>query len=294
MKLKDHFGTLEGVYILYTLGYASMKTSLSKALLHLLRPIVRLCVKHGVKVDEVESVLKTLFIEEAKNYLSLVNEGVSVSKISIMTGLQRPAVGEIMRQNLSHNRSRATNLIMKVIGAWQTNPNFTTSAGKPRVLAFEGKQSEFSNLVSSVSQALNPYTVLYELERAKLVEKGPRGLKLLSKSFLSNQDVEKSLEFLSYDIADLTAAVEENIHERTNPLNHHLTTEYDNIPEDKIIEIKLSLLEEGEKFHSKIRSLLSSFDCDLNNSINSSGTIRVALCSFARCEPIRKASGEIQ
>lgn len=274
-----------------------MKASLEKALQHLLRPIVRLCVRYAVKVVDVESVLKTLFVQEAKAHLKSNSETESVSKISVMTGIQRPAVNEILNEMTNSLEPRSTNLLMKVIGAWQTKPGFTTSHGKPRVLQFEGKQSEFAKLVLSVSQALNPYTVLYELERAKLIEKGSRGLKLLSQSFISNLDTEQSLQFLSSDIADLTAAVDENLQQGTSPINHHLTTEYDNIPADKEKEIRHTLFQEGEKFHAKIRSILSLYDRDIISrkpNIKTSQSIRVALCSFARCEPIKSEVGEIQ
>lgn len=274
-----------------------MKASLEKALQHLLRPIVRLCVRYAVKIVDVEMVLKTLFIQEAKEQLRLNGEIESVSKISVMTGIQRPAVNEILKSNLKDSEPRSTNLLMKIIGAWQTKPDFTTTQGKPRVLQFEGKQSEFAKLVLSVSQALNPYTVLYELERAKLIEKGSRGLKLLSKSFISNLDTEQSLQFLSSDIADLTAAVDENLQKGASPVNHHLTTEYDNIPQEKEDEVRLALLEEGEKFHARIRTLLSGYDRDMNSSKSynkNSSAMRVALCSFARCEPIKVGVREIQ
>jgi hypothetical protein len=257
------------------------KISIEKALPYLLRPIVRLCVRYAVKFHDVESALKELFVAEAKNHLLQLGQANSLSKISIMTGLQRPAVKAYL------NKSRVPSgesLLNKVIGAWVTKDKFITSHGAPRVLTVDGKSSQFASLVYSVSQSLNPYTVLFELERANLVRRTPKGIQLLSNSFNSRHDIEQSLKYLASDISDLAATIEHNITSTTTTPNHHLTTEYDNIPANKLDKIKSILLIEGDKIHRKIRKILSKFDCDISGASYNKESIRVSFCSFATSE----------
>lgn len=261
--------------------------SLEKTLPHLFRPIIRLCLRHAIKIGTIEAIIKKLLVEEAATYLKQTGEPQSVSRISVMTGLQRPAVASLLET--PDEESGAPSLMTKVIGAWQTKKPYLTAASQPRILEFEGKKSEFAKLVASVSTALNPYTVLYELERAKLVERAPRGLKLLAKSFISRHDVEQSLKFLGTDLTDLVASVEENIADTSAPVaHHHLTTEYDAIPVEKEAEVKTLLLEEGEKMHAKLRNLLSSYDKGEPGKKEQSKMMRVAFCSFSRCDRVRK------
>ena len=257
------------------------KATIEKALPHLLRPIVRLCVKYAVKFHDVESTLKELFIQEAKNHLQHLGQVNSLSKISIMTGLQRPVVKTLINLN---QLPASESLLSKVIGAWVTKEKFITSHGTPRILSVDGKSSQFASLVSSVSQALNPYTVLFELERANLVKRTPKGLQLLSSSFNTRHDIEQSLKYLASDISDLAATIEHNINSISSKPNHHLTTEYDNIPANKLDKIRSILLIEGDKIHRRIRKILSKFDSDITGASHSGQTIRVSFCSFATSE----------
>jgi hypothetical protein len=258
------------------------KVSIEKALPFLLKPIVRLCVRYAVKFHDVEAQFKELFVQEAKNHLNEIDEQISISKISIMTGLQRPLVKSLIDKKQS---MLGESLLNKVIGAWTTKKKFITSQGTPRVLSVDGKLSEFASLVYSVSQALNPYTVLFELERAKLVERTQKGITLTSNCFVSRHDIDQSLQFLASDITDLAKTIEFNINSVDCIPHHHLTTEYDNIPIDKADKIKSILLIEGDKIHKKIRKILSKFDKDLNDSPNcDQKSIRVSFSSFASSE----------
>ena len=258
------------------------RATIEKTLPRLLRGVVRLCVRYGVKIGDVERALKPLFVEEATALLRADGESINASRLSVLTGLQRPAITQIMDDDKPRETSTGVSLVMKVVGAWQSKGEFTTSNGKPRVLGVEGKQSEFADLVFSVSGALNPYTVLRELERAKLVERTPRGLRLLSSSFVVHEDVELGLQFLASDLEDLTTSVEENLNRGQEPVNHHLTTEYDRIPTAVAEEVRQLLLEEGHKVHARVRGLVAPYDKDISGESGREKTVRVSFCSFSR------------
>lgn len=246
------------------------KADTENALPELLRPIVSLCIRFGIKFVDLEKVLKRLFVHEAEKQVGRD----SISKLSVMTGIQRPQVQKLLLSPI--NEIKSSNLIMSVIDKWSSKKPFCTKGGKAKILNFEGKKSEFAELVRSVSKNLNPYTVLFELERSKLVVKTPKGLKLLSNSFIANSSAEKGFNFLSSDLGDLVASVVENLDNPGTTPNHHLTTEYMSIPTEKETELKKLLLREGEKIHLKLRRLFSRSE---NKSRN---RMRVAFCSFVR------------
>lgn len=243
----------------------------------LFRPLVRLCVRHGIRIGDVEEVLKILFVSEAKRNIVESKGEFSVSRVAAMTGIQRPAVTELLGKDIPAKRTQS--LMMKILGAWQSKRAFTTAYGRPRVLSIEGKDSEFASLVRSVSQDLNPYTILFELERNKLIEKTSTGARLLSSSFAVRQDVGEGLKYLASDLSDLLEAVESNL-VGAGPPHHHLTTEYDSIPISKIPSVQKAVLKEGEKLHGRIRKILAAADSDLNGKGKDSDPVRVAFCSF--------------
>ena len=136
---------------------------LQKVIPGLLRPVVRFCLNHSVKLGDVIDQLKVTFVRMATEELERRGESVSASRLSVLTGVHRKDISMIL--NDSAGRRESKSVISKVLGAWQGQKRFLDKNARPRVLTVEGKESEFSDLVRKVSVDLNPYTVLFELER---------------------------------------------------------------------------------------------------------------------------------
>lgn len=253
------------------------------ALRALLRPVVRFCLRHSLQLPDVLEAAKSVFLEVAKKEMESTQLPVNVSRLSVMTGIQRREVMRLLRRK--DEIPPYPNLISRVIGQWRHDSRFSTNPGKPRVLEAEGKQSEFSDLVRSVSKDLNPYTVLFELERMDYIERVRGGLKLRASLYIPQGDVKQSFTLLSDDCADLISAVEENVFANPAIANLHLKTQFDNIYEDAIPEIREWVLREGSLFHEKIRKFLSQFDKDLNQAVSErTGKARIAVGAFSVVE----------
>lgn len=248
-----------------------------------LRPLVRFCMRHSIKLGDLVESLKAVYVEVAREQLADSGSEISGSRMSVMTGVHRKDVARLLDNELPARESKS--FVTRVVGAWRNSREFCGASGKPRVLSFEGKQSEFGKLVSSVSVDLNPYTVLFELERIGAVQRTRGGLKLVSRLYNPLGDKRSGFELLASDMGDLMEAVEENLQEGsagTVP-NLHIKTEYDNIPATHAVTIREWCLREGSAFHQRARNFLSQFDRDLNPSAaNGEGTIRVAVGAFSR------------
>ena len=236
-----------------------------------LSPAVRHLVRRGLKVQEIEEALKIALIEVIESELVSVGEKVNISRLSIATGLHRRDVMRLWRDEAP--RDSAANLLTKIVGEWQRNR---------KILSIEGPESEFAELVSSVSKDLNPYTVLFELERAGLIEKTSKGAKLTKPSYQpSKQNIEASLQMLNRDATDLYDAVDENIYKDEEIKNLHINTEFDNVPADQLPKIKKELLKRGAAFQSEIKKYLEQFDRDVNPSVTGEGRSRVSVGVFS-------------
>ena len=259
---------------------------LRECLVRLLRPIVKFCLSHGLKLQDVTESLKVEFIESAKSEAKRQGFPSSVSRLSVMTGVHRPDVQRLFEGRGEEREPK--NQIGRIIGQWQHDKRFTTPSGKPKTLAIQGKQSEFVDLVQSVSADLNPYTVLFELERSGLAERSKSGLKLISRLYVPKGNVESGFDLLAKDMEDLVFAVSENIFEKTENPNLHIRTEYDNIPLEYYEPIRKWLLEAGSGIHEKARDFLSKKDRDLNPELKkkseSKSGLRVIFGTFARVE----------
>lgn len=251
----------------------------------ILRPIARFCVRRCLRLQETIEILKELLVDEARQELTRVSAEVSVSRIAAMTGVHRKDVSRLLKRG--HNEEEfKVDLISRIIGCWRHDRSYCTKTGKPRLLSYEGIDSEFSELVRSVSQDLNPYAVMYELERAAAIEKTARGLRLTSRLYLIRNDSAAGFKVLSRDLDDLICAVEENVLEDPPIPNLHIRTSYNRVPIEQAEKIREWLIREGSELHARARAFLSKFDCDINHRLKpENGTARVVLTAFSWFEP---------
>lgn len=262
---------------------AQDNSHLHECLRILLKPVVRFCLRWSIGIQDWMEASKAVFIEVAQEEMESKGAKVNVSRLSVSTGIRRREVIRIFK--MGESREPNFSYASRIIGQWQSDSDFTTSRGKPRVLSYEGDESEFRELVETISTDVHPGTVLFELERIGAVERSARGLKLVLTQYSAEHDLREGYSMLAADVEDLVHSAEQNLSRNTRPNLHH-TTEYDNIPLDELPKISAWVLSEGEKFHEKARKYISKFDQDINPSKtdNADGG-RIAVTSFSRVEP---------
>lgn len=246
----------------------------------LLKPVLRLCLRHAIKLQEILEEVKLSLLELAQQEMVKLGEQINVSRLSLMTGVHRKDVIRILDQ--PQNIKQEENLLSRIIGMWKNSAEFRSISGRPKTLSTKGKNSEFAHLVRSVSRELNPYSVLFELERSAMVERSPGGIKLKAQVYVPKGDYQQSLQLLARDSEDLAEAVLENISENETVKNLHIKTEYDNISPMHLSEIKHWLLKEGDAFHERASRYLASFDKDITpGRSKEEGRARISLGSFS-------------
>lgn len=250
----------------------------------LLRPVMKFCLRHSLKLQEIIEACKITLLEVAAQELSASGKGITAGKLNIMTGVHRPDVQRLYKR--SDHVKPLENIISRVVGQWQSDHRFTTPAGRrPRDLSISGKKSEFAKLVAAVSGDLNPYTVLFELERTGLIERKEDKVRLNSHVTVVSGNVETGFRLLSQDGDDLIRSVEENMLNPPSPRNLHGRTEYTSISVKYVDQIREWFLKEGAAFHARARKFLSRYDKDINRRISSAdGEVRVTVCTFSRID----------
>jgi len=241
-------------------------------------PVAKFCLRQSLKLQDLQQALKEVLVEAAAS--SLEEEGIepSASRITLLTGVHRKDVSAIQaggKKSPSH-----TDLMTKVLGQWQEDRNFSIK-GKPRPLTCVGKESEFAELVRAINKEINPYTVMFELERAGLVEK--RGSLVLAnaREFVPVGNSRQLFKMYELDGADLLSAIEENALGSDRTKHLHLRTAFDNIPISTLPSLREWIFSEGEKFHQRARAKLARYDRDTSkNKLPNEGTARIAVTMF--------------
>ena len=249
------------------------KPDLIKHLSALLRPAVRLALRHGGSVQELIECLKLVIFEEAQREISRSKNEATASRISLITGLHRRDVTRLSKNETKFGSVDAVPL--KVVGYWQ-------SARKSKALSFGTDSSEFNALCRAVSQDVNPASVLAELERVGAVIRDGDKVKLVKESYIPSGDASTGLSVLADDASDLFEAAHENITAPKEIPNLHRRTMYDNVHPDAVPELRRWLMEEGLALHDRARKKISQFDQDICPSKRPKKGVKVVLGTFGK------------
>ena len=254
-----------------------------------LRPVARLCMRQGISARECLELLRETFLAVAEEELRSGGHQVNMSRLAALTGLQRKEISRRSEKKVTLDDSTLT----KVVGQWQSNPRFSTKSAAPRPLSYEGAESEFASLVKSVSSDLNPYTLLFELERSKRIVKRD-GLAHLQSSvvaFESPEDFARACKIVEQDWNDMFRAVEENLKGDRSTPHLHLRTEFDNVTLEAMPKICEWLLDRGTTFHEEARAFIAKFDKDANPRLHKKeggGRVSVGAYSYASAVATRQ------
>ena len=267
-----------------------------KIIRQLLKPLVRILLRRQVAFQEFLTLSKEVFVEIAREEILRSTQKINTSRIAALTGLDRKHVTSILHNCDASHDPEPTSVLARVIAQWTHNENFLTTVGSPRVLCFKGESSEFRQLVRTVSQALNPGTILFELKRANLVELTDAGIRLKHEVAWCGPDIERGLRILARDFELMAQAVEENL-TTDQPIPHlHMRTEYDNVFLADLPMIRKWFAKQGDAFHKRARRYLSKYDKDLHPSTESDDRAGgfVALGGFSITIPSKQTLGATQ
>lgn len=257
--------------------------SSSLLLRSLLRPAVRFALRRGIKVRTIVEELKALLVQEAREELTRLDEEVTLSRLSVMTGLQRRDAQRLTTPTAPPT-TQHLDLMTRIVAQWCTHETFSRGA-KPKELTVEGAESDFSNLVRSISLDLNPSTILFELERLGLVQRDGQCVRLLWDAYQITGDIDDAYTLLERDISSLVEGVDRNISQRSTIPNLHISTQFDNVSQESIPKIREWILKRGAAFHAEVREFVGSFDKDINPSrYAEAGGARVTVGSFSLCD----------
>ena len=248
-----------------------------------LRPLCKFAVRNRFTLQHIIDLLKVLLIEEGAVAIEKNGEKVTASRLSLLTGVHRKDVAKIFKGNEEPIR-KAPPLMTRVIGQWEQDKRFRTSNGQPRTLSLEDDKGGFYDLVRSVTDDINPSTVLNELERSGLIQRSGRGVKLVKQVFRVGTAPQARYDLLANNVETLILAAEENLFEPQKTMNVHFRTEYDNVFVSDLSKIRNWLFEEAKAFHKRAREYISQHDKDFEDSDESDPTkagAQVVLSSFS-------------
>jgi len=195
----------------------SVKTGLLAAYAKLLRPLVRILLRHGITYAELSEVIKTVFVEIAAQEFRVPGKKMSKARIAIVTGLTRKEVQRLSEVDAEGKYTTKTNMsrIGRVLSGWHTDPDFTGPYGMPLELRYDSDNPAdvtFVRLVQRFSGDMTPRAMLDELIRVgAVVETDQNWFKVIRREYVPNLLDPDFLERVGTSIHNFVHTIETNM-----------------------------------------------------------------------------------
>lgn len=175
----------------------------------LMAPIARWLMRNGVPYPAFAALLKSVFVDVARDELERAGSRPTHSALSVLSGVHRKDVRSLELDGHPSEAVRSFPLAARVFTRWLTDARYHGPDGKPRPLARSGPgEHGFESLVRQSSNDVHPRTVLDELQRSGLVRIEGDEVIMLETSFVPSRKLDELTALFSANASDhLSAAV---------------------------------------------------------------------------------------
>ncbi|HEX6928940.1 MAG TPA: DUF6502 family protein [Gammaproteobacteria bacterium] len=138
-----------------------------------MRPIIRILLRHGLSYPEFNQIARKLFVDiamqEAEFRIPRKRRQYK-SRVALLTGLSRKEVLRLVDAPRPADDAdlQSANRAARVLSGWLTDSNFCAENGEPLVLPFRAgtARRSFSTLAAEYSGDIPPRAILDELVRS--------------------------------------------------------------------------------------------------------------------------------
>ena len=248
------------------------QSKLVKAILRLVRPIVRILIRNEVSHAEFTELAKQAYVQEAYKHFALPGRKMTYARVSVLTGLHRKEVVRIneLSADASIPLQAQPNRALRVVNGWLTDGEFSDQ-GIPKVLPLNGDASCFRSLVERHSGDISMGAVLDELKRVGVVEMlGKDRVKLATKGYIPQDDELKKLEIIGISASDLLQTAIHNLELKDEKPRFQRQVVHTHVPHDLADAFKVISEKEALELLQRLNSYLSE-NQKRTNSENPSG-----------------------
>lgn len=210
----------------------AVQNALASAVTRVLRPLVRLLLRHSIPFAAFQELAKHVYVEVALQEFALPGKKASISRASILTGLSRKDVQRLLDGEGPDSAATAQeyNRAARVLTGWIRDADYLDPSGEPLPVEFDGERS-FATLVKRYSGDMPARAVLDELLRVGAIGRREDGLiEPLQRAYVPQTGVLEKLSILGRDASDLIDTIDHNIQHGSTDPRYQRKVMYDSIP----------------------------------------------------------------
>jgi len=248
---------------------------LQSALAKLVKPLVRVLLRHGVACDDFIEIIRASYVSVAEQEFAPVGRKQSLTNIALLTGIHRHEVKKLMesaKEDLPsmprHHRAA------RVINGWLTDPDFSLN-GVANDLDIV---TEFKQLVSKHSGDITPRPILDELLRVGAIEKTDNdSVRLLVQAYVPHNSDEDLIQIFGDSTTDLLTTLDFNLKAKPDERRLQLSVVHDNLPDEVLANLELVSRDKSLEFLQQINQFFETQDRDSNPNVKGSGRNRAGI-----------------
>lgn len=184
---------------------------------HLLRPIIRFLLKHGVTQAEFNELSKEAYVDVARQDYGIQGRPTNNSRVAMLTGLSRREVARVRDRLIEGETSPAStqgNQISRVLTGWHLDDEFTDEQGRPKDLPATGPTGSLSRLLKVYAGDLPHGAILKEMRRRELIEELSSGeFRVLKRDYVHTELDGELIQRMGINLHDHAATLEHNLNE---------------------------------------------------------------------------------
>ncbi|SEB13872.1 DUF6502 family protein [Variovorax sp. YR216] len=213
-----------------------------QALIHALRPLVKLMLSRGVTFTYASELLKSLFVEIADRDFRIDDMPPTDSRVSLVSGVHRKEVSRLRQAMASGEETvpEVVSLGAQVVAQWMGTRPYIDRSGAPLPLnrfASEGGELSFEALVARVNRDIRPRVVLDEWLRLGVVHIDDEGRVCLNAgAFVPTKGFDEMSFYLGHNLHDHAAAAAHNLSGGQPPFLER-SVHYDGLGADTVAKL---------------------------------------------------------
>ncbi|MFK8079010.1 MAG: DUF6502 family protein [Granulosicoccus sp.] len=253
----------------------SEQSILLSALAKLMRPLVRILLRHGIACEDFVEVVRRAFVTVAEQEFPPKGRKQSLTNIALVTGIHRHEVKKLM--HLGKQGQPATprhHRVARVISGWLTDPDLSEN-GVARTLDIN---TEFKLLVSKYSGDITPRPILDELLRVGAVKKPTNDtVTLLVPAYVPHDSDTDLIRIFGDSVADLLSTLDYNLQSESNVRRLQLSVVHDNLPDEVLSNLELVSRDKSLVFLKDLNRFFETQDRDANPNVKGHGRNRAGI-----------------
>jgi hypothetical protein len=189
-------------------------TSLPKAVIHILKPIIRILMRNDISHAEFSALAKQAYIDVAHKYFSIPNKKMTNSRVAVLTGINRKEVLRLSRikEESGDTLEGTPNRAKRVVNGWLNDPDFLDKNNNPLILSIKDANNSFAELATRYSGDITIGAIIDELERIGVVKRlNNEQIQLIEKAYIPQTGELEKIDILSTCVTDLLSSAVYNL-----------------------------------------------------------------------------------